>query len=495
MSLLPDELEAVAARFPDRVAVEVVDGDAVTFSEWDARSSSLARALVAGGVRPGDRVMLLLPPEMADRFAIAYVAAHKAGAVVVPVNPRYAPRELEHIGASADPALVVTGGDQEPRARALPARHVLGDGAWEEATRGSGARFRVEREPTDLAEILYTSGTTGLPKGVTSTHASVLANEAAPLERLLTLLHSAPLPTTFGSLGALIMPLRLAMTSIAVPRFDTGRFAALIEQRRPTWLLLVPAQILLLLESGALEGRDTRSVRMVMVGSAPTPPRALPELAAAFPRAELVNGYGLTEGGGSTCTMPPGELLRRPGSVGKPVAGASVRVVDDDGVERPQGEIGEVTIKLAAGERTYWNDPDATARTWRGGWVHTGDLGYFDEDGYLYLVDRKKDMINRGGYNVYSLEVESALFEHPDVVEAAVFGVPHDVLGQDVCAVVRLRDDAEPFDLATARGFLADRLADYKLPRRLVVRDTPLPRSGMHKVDKKALLADVTATT
>jgi acyl-CoA synthetase (AMP-forming)/AMP-acid ligase II len=489
--LLPDELQAVAEQFPDRVAVDVIGGDAMTFAAWDARSNTLARTLVDRGVGPGDRVMLLLPPELADRFAIAYVAAHKAGGVVVPVNPRYAPRELDHIAASADPALVVTGGDQERRAQALPTTHVVGDGAWAEATGGGGEPFRIPRAPSDLAEILYTSGTTGLPKGVTSTHESVLANEAAPLESLLTLLHSAPLPTTFGSLGALIMPLRLAMTSIALPRFDTERFASLIEERRPTWLLMVPAQILLLLESGALSGRETGSVRMVMFGSAPTPPRALPALAEAFPRAALVNGYGLTEGGGSTCTMPPGELLRRPGSVGKPVAGASVRVVDDGGDEQSRGEIGEVTIRLAAGERSYWNDPEASARTWRDGWVHTGDLGYFDEDGYLYLVDRKKDMINRGGYNVYSIEVESALYEHPDVVEAAVVGVPHDMLGQDVCAVVRVRAGAASLELDDLRAFLADRLADYKLPRRLVVRETPLPRSGMHKVDKKALLVEL----
>jgi long-chain acyl-CoA synthetase len=189
--------------------------------------------------------------------------------------------------------------------------------------------------------------------------------------------------------------------------------------------------------------------------------------------------------------MPPGELLRRPGSVGKPVAGASVRIVDDAGVEVAQGEVGEVAIRLAAGQRSYWNDPDATARTWRDGWVQTGDLGYVDDDGYLYLVDRKKDMINRGGYNVYSIEVESALYEHADVAEAAVVGIPHEVLGQDVCAVVRLRDGAAPLELDALRASLADRLADYKLPRRLVVRESPLPRSGTHKVDKKALLAEL----
>jgi acyl-CoA synthetase (AMP-forming)/AMP-acid ligase II len=471
-----------------------VDGEAMPFGMWEARSNSLARTFVERGVQPGARVMLLVPAGMATRFAVAYIAAHEAGAVVVPVNPRYAPRELEHVAANCEPALIVTGGDQEARAGALGVEQVLGDDEWGPAVGGDGSTFQVARSPSDLAEILYTSGTTGLPKGVTSTHESVLANDAAPLERSLTLLHSAPLPTTFGSLGALIMPLRLAMTSLALPRFDTGRCAALIEERRPAWLLMVPAQILLLLESGAITGRDTSSVRMVMFGSAPTPPQALRTLAEAFPKAALVNGYGLTEGGGSTCTMPPGELLRRPGSVGKPVAGASVRIVDGGGEELPHREVGEVTIRLAAGERSYWNDPEATARTWRDGWVHTGDLGYFDGDGYLFLVDRKKDMINRGGYNVYSIEVESALYEHPDIVEAAVVGVPHDVLGQDVCAVVRLRGGAAPLELNAVRGFLSDRLADYKLPRKLVVRDAPLPRSGTHKVDKRALLGEISAT-
>jgi acyl-CoA synthetase (AMP-forming)/AMP-acid ligase II len=494
VTLIPDELRTVAARFPERVAVDVVDEDAMTFGEWERRSDALARRLVDLGVKPDDRVMLLLPPSMATRFGVAYVAAHQAGAIVVPVNPRYAARELEHVARNCQPALIVTGGDQEPRARALGVAPVIADDEWAAAIGGDGSPFQVPRSSSDLAEILYTSGTTGLPKGVTSTHESVLANDAAPFDRPLTLLHSAPLPTTFGSLGALVMPLRLAMTSLALPRFDTSRCVALIQERRPAWLLLVPAQILLLLESGALERRDTSSVRMVIFGSAPAPPHALRALAEAFPRAALMNGYGLTEGGGSTCTMPPGELLRRPGAVGKPVAGASVRIVDDGDDEVARGEVGEVTIRLAAGQRSYWNDPEATARTWRDGWVHTGDLGYFDDDGYLHLVDRKKDMINRGGYNVYSIEVESALYEHPDVVEAAVVGVPHDVLGQDVCAVVRLRHGVTTLELDSVREFLADRLADYKLPRRLVVREAPLPRSGTHKIDKKALLAEVATT-
>lgn len=303
----------MAARFPDRVAIDVAGENAMTFAAWRERSDALARTFVDDGVRPDDRVVLLLPAAMATRFSVAYTATHQAGALVVPVNPRYAARELEHVVANCEPSLIVTGGDQETRARVLGVDRVLGDENWPEAIGGDASPCQVPRSPSDLAEILYTSGTTGLPKGVTSTHESVLANDAAPLDRPLTLLHSAPLPTTFGSLGALIMPLRLAMTSLALPNFDTERFGVLIEERRPAWLLMVPAQILLLLESGALDGRDTSSVRMVMFGSAPTPPHVLHTLADAFPRAALdAEGgqWSLPPSKRATVPIPP----RPPGS-------------------------------------------------------------------------------------------------------------------------------------------------------------------------------------
>jgi len=235
-----------------------------------------------------------------------------------------------------------------------------------------------------------------------------------------------------------------------------------------------------------LDRVDTSCVRMLIYGSAPMPRHAVALLAAAFPRATLMNGYGLTEGGTSVVTMPPGEALRRPGSVGRPVGTDVVRVVDEVGDVVGPGTTGEVAIKVEAGQRFYHNDPEATAATWRGDWVRSGDLGYFDEDGFLYLVDRKKDVIVRGGYNVSSIEVESALHEHPDVVEAAVLGVPHPVLGQDVAAVVRLRAGGS-LDVATAGVFLADRVADYKRPRRIVLTHGPLPRTAMGKLDKAAL--------
>ena len=169
--------------------------------------------------------------------------------------------------------------------------------------------------------------------------------------------------------------------------------------------------------------------------------------------------------------------------------GVEVRIVGEDAEPVAVGEVGEIALRIPSGERRYWNDAEATARTWRDGWVHTGDLGRLDEDGFLYVVDRAKDVIIRGGYNVASAEVEAAVFEHPDVAECAVVGVPHPVLGQDVAVVVRLRDGAPPLELEPLRAALADRLADYKIPRRLVLSDAPLPRNAAGKLDKPAITA------
>jgi acyl-CoA synthetase (AMP-forming)/AMP-acid ligase II len=305
------------------------------------------------------------------------------------------------------------------------------------------------------------------------------------------LLHAIPLSTFTGVHGGLVTPMRLGITSMVQPAFDTAQFAALVESERAQFLLMVPAQIALLLASEQLARRDVSSVKTVMFGGAPTPPAQIEALTEALPGAMLLNGYGLTEAGGSICVLPPGEAARRPGSVGKPLPGVRVRVVDPAGTDLPSGEVGEILLHIAAGERAYFNDPEATARTWEDGWVHSGDLGKFDEDGFLYVVDRTKDMVIRGGYNIYSVEVEGALHEHPDVVEAGVVGIPHPMLGQDVCAVIRQRPDSKPLDTDALRAFLADRLADYKHPRRVVVRAEPLPRNAMGKLDKTALVSSL----
>jgi acyl-CoA synthetase (AMP-forming)/AMP-acid ligase II len=487
-----DELRDRSERFGDRSAVRVDGASDMTFKEWDRRANAVARGLQGGGTRRGDRVALLMTNDEACALQVSYIAVLRAGAVAVPVNPRYARREIEHVLRDSGATVLVTSGEQTARARALPG---LPRGTavrpYTELADPDDAPVHVDVDGDDTADIFYTSGTTGLPKGVASTHANAAHHAIAPVARGGIFLHAMPLSTFTGVIGAQLTPMRLAVTSVVQPVFETGRFAELIERERAMFVLMVPAHILVLLESGALRGRDTSSVVAVMFGGAPTPPAAVAALAEAFPNAVLTQGYGLTEGGNSVCVLPPGEALKRPGSVGRPMTGVAIRLVDDDGREVPVGDVGEITLRLPAGRRSYHNDPEATAATWRDGWVFTGDLGRLDGDGYLYIVDRKKDMVLRGGYNVYSVEVESALFEHPDIVEVAVLGVPHDVLGQDVCAVVRLRADAPPLTVEALREFVSDRLADYKRPRRLVLTTEPLPRTGMGKVDKRQLLAEL----
>jgi acyl-CoA synthetase (AMP-forming)/AMP-acid ligase II len=506
VAILPDHLRTVAQRFPDRPALRVADPTTgapfseMSYEEWDGRSNAVARGLSAAGVRPGDRVALFVGNDSAALYQVGYFAVLKAGAVAVPINPRVARRELEHMVADSGASAIVAGSRELERSRALPPTAsgapllVIGPGAsgprevdWSDLVGGDMSDFQADVGPDDIADILYTSGTTGLPKGVAATHRSALVSHPLmPIDKTIALLHSIPLATFLGTHGTQTLCLRLAVTNLLLPGFDARRFAQLIDEEHPAWIVMVPAHALLLIESGMLGRIDTTSVRMLIYGSAPMPHHAVQELSAAFPRATLMNGYGLTEGGTSVVTMPPGEALKRPGSVGRPVELDVVRVLDDKGERVAAGTIGEVAIKVEAGQRFYHNDPEASAATWRGDWVQSGDLGYFDDDGFLYLVDRKKDVIVRGGYNVSSIEVESALHEHPDVVEAAVLGVPHAILGQDVAAVVRLRPGGT-LDVETAAAFLADRVADYKRPRRLVLCSGPLPRTPMGKLDKAAL--------
>jgi acyl-coenzyme A synthetase/AMP-(fatty) acid ligase len=343
--------------------------------------------------------------------------------------------------------------------------HRPGELDWDDVMAGDRRDYRVDVDDDALSDILYTSGTTGLPKGVEITHRSVAGPlRPAPLDRTSTLMHAAPVATFMATHGIQMLVVQFALTELVLPVFDARRYAELLATARPEWLTMVPAHALLLIEAGVLEGVDTSDTSVVMFGGAPMPYEAIRSLSAAFPRASLINGYGLTESGTTVVAMPAGEAVKRPGAVGRPFDPAAVRIVDEQGVDRPAGEVGEVAIRVPVGQRRYHNDPEASAAAWRG----------------------EKDVIVRGGFNVSSIEVESALHEHPDIVEAAVVAVPHHVLGQDVAAVVRLRPGAslEGLDLD---GFLADRLTDYKRPRRVVVSAGPLPRNAMDKLDKRLL--------
>lgn len=476
MDVVPDLLRRAAAKAPDRVAIDVPGaGATITYGEWLARATRLAQGLRARGVRSGDRVAIAFANDRAVDFCVAYFATHLAGGVNVPLNSRLADGERRRILAHAEARLVLGDGGEDPAALAR-------DGDPAALPRTSAG---------DLADILYTSGTTGEPKGVACSHANVLVlgRGMAPLEGA-TFLHAIPLATFAGCHAMQLGCAGALMTAVVMPRFDARAYLDLVESRRPAATYIVPAMAVLLLDDPTLPARDVSSIRALLHGAAPMPPDTGARLQAAFPAAWVANTYGMTEAGGVGCVLPPGESARRPGSVGKPFGATRVRIVPvggEDGREAPPREVGEVALRSDAPPRTYFRDDGATARTWRDGWLLTGDLGYLDEDGYLYLVDRKKDLIIRGGHNVASGEVEAALAAHPAVREAAAIGVPHRVLGEDVAAFVVPRAGAR-VDPDELRAFVAERLADYKTPRRIFVADE-LPRNALGKVLKRDLRA------
>ena len=503
--LLPDQLRLMAEHHPDEVAFTNVATDAsLTFAEWDQRSNRLARWLVDQGIAKGDRVAIHLPPEEPDRFLVAYAAVHKAGAAAVPTSTRLVTRELAFVLGHAGTVVALTGTSTLPALLAacpdLPElRTVVTTGPtdaetsadlvpWDEAEIDDDSVFQVPVDGSDVADIMYTSGTTGRPKGVVVRHGTIaLIPNGLPRWSGQGWLHSSPM-FTFAGIASAYNPMKLGLTLLYLPRFDVDAWFDAVEQRRPSATFLVPAMAELLLASPRFEAADLSSITLCPLGSAPLAPATFDALRAKLPQAMVSNSWGMTEAGPAFCIMPPDQVERRVGSVGMPVPPVQFRIVDADGTELPAGTVGELLVHNPGREREYFRDPEATARTWQDGWLHTGDLAELDEDGFLYLRGREKDVIIRGGNNVHATDVESVLYEHPAVQEAAVAAVPHAVLGEDVAAWVVLAPGADGAD-ATAddlRAFCAERLSDYKVPRTWTFLDE-LPRNATGKVVKRDL--------
>ncbi|MDX6285143.1 MAG: long-chain acyl-CoA synthetase [Frankiales bacterium] len=491
MALVPDQLRHMAAAFPDEAAFTVLgDGPGagdLTFAGWHGSAARLARGLVERGVQQGDRVALLTVPDDGLRFVMAYAATHMAGAVAVPVNIRLSGKELAGILNHAEPSAIVVSPTLADSLPDVPSvRTVVRTDNWDDYLAGDGSEFQVATEPDDLAEILYTSGTTGMPKGVAIRHSnSTLVVKTEPQWSGNAWIHSSPM-FTFAGLTFVYQPMRMGMRTLYLPKFDVPTFIREVETRKPLVAFLVPAMVELLLAHPDFEKADMTSLAMVSVGSAPIAPTTLLQFQRRVPNAAVTNSYSMTEAGTAYCVLPQGELERRPGSVGKPLPPAEIRVVDEDGAELPPEGVGEIVIKPPHKPRFYYKNSEATAELFKGDWLHTGDLGKFDADGYLYVVGRIKDVIIRGGFNIYASDVESALYEHPDVQEAAVVGKPHPVLGEDIAAYVVLKDGAT----VTADELLVhckEHLADYKVPRSLEFR-SELPRNATGKVLKRALV-------
>jgi acyl-CoA synthetase (AMP-forming)/AMP-acid ligase II len=471
---VPAQLRRRAEERPDDIAHRLVDVDDLSFGRWDRESTAAARGLLARGVRPGDRVLLPCSTSDWTRYAVAWAAVLTARAVAVPIS-RSAGRDAVRAVCAASGAVCVVGGDLSslPDARHLSLADLLAAGSPEPLPDGPA--------PGDDAEIIYTSGTTGLPKGVVASHENVLHPLRSPRPgSTRTALHALPPGTTVGQ-GLLVEPLSARPHRTAtVSAFTADGMLVAIERQRPTDVVLVPAMAIALVTARGAAEHDLSSVRQVRTTSAPIHPATLEALAALFPAARIRNVYSTTE-----CW--PRRLATdfdraRPSSLGRPSAGAQVRIVDAAGVELPPGVPGDVQLRSDAPQRRYDGETGMSAVFLRDGWTRTGDVGVVDEDGYFSLVDRNPDLVNTGGLNVSTLDVEATMMDFPGVVEAAVCGVPHPVLTECVVAAVRAETG---LDLDGLLEFVRDRKGPAA-PHRIVIVDD-LPRTFLGKTDKKRL--------
>ncbi|MEV0918987.1 class I adenylate-forming enzyme family protein [Streptomyces sp. NPDC049967] len=485
---LPALLAHRAATAPDRPAL-LCGPHRLTFSQWHDRARALASGLRARGHAAGDRVALRYGSADWAEYAVAYCGVLLAGCVAVPVSDRQAPAVFAHVLRDSGAALVLHAAEEPPPAvpapdsSAPPVRTVTVAEITAAGDPGTGTLPLPA--PDTLAQILYTSGTTGVPKGVTATHGNLahgctLDERRRPLRHSAYFLHAFPVGTNAGQ-TMLVNALDSAAAGIAAPRFTPARFARLIEEHAVGSVFLVPAMAIELLGSGPARRFSTDSVRLVGSTAAALPQTVAVGLADAFPRAQIVNYYTSTEAAPAQITLlfDPG----RPESPGRPASLGELRITAADGTPLPTGEPGEVWLRTPASPRTYLGDPEAGAEVFQGRWVRMGDLGRLDDEGYLHLLDRERDVVKSGAHKVSTLQVENALHAHPAVADAAALGVPHPVLGSVIAAVVVPRGEVTVPELRT---FLLDRLAPHELPARLLFR-SGLPRNEGGKILKREL--------
>ncbi|MFE7403852.1 long-chain fatty acid--CoA ligase [Streptomyces sp. NPDC057557] len=486
-------LRESARRYPDRVAV--VDSDTrLTYRELWARVLGCAGALRASGVRPGDRVAVLLP-NSAD-FLYAYYGALAAGATVVPVHGLLVADEVAYVLRHSGSVALISGGPlwpvAEEGARAAGVRAVRGV-----PTGGDPLPAPEPAAPDDIAVILYTSGTTGRPKGALLTHlnivmnASVIAHDLVGLDIDDVVLGCLPLFHSYGQTCAMNATLRAGARLVLMPRFSGAGALELLASEGVSVFMGVPTMYHALVEAAGKDDTAHRlTLRAAVSGGAALPVAVLERFEETF-ATQVLEGYGLTETS-PVATFNQPELGRRPGTVGHPVWGVEIGVADaaveDAVVLLPDGEVGEVVVRGHNVFAGYLDDPEATAAALVDGWFRTGDLGVRDEDGFLSIVDRKKDLVIRGGFNIYPREVEEVLVRHPAISEVAVIGVPDEARGEEICAVVVLRADAGAVTAEDVIAWSRDRLGRHKYPR--IVRFTEtLPLGPTGKVLKRALTA------
>ena len=495
---LADILRYHAALTPDAVALNF-EGRETTYGGLDHASNQVANGLIAAGVKPAGRIAIL--DKNSDMFFSVLWGAAKANAVLVPINARLAAPEIAFVINDAGAEVLFIGEAfletlAKIRDQLTTIRKVIvldaSYGAWRDAqnSRDPG----VVSEPNDVCIQMYTSGTTGHPKGVQLTH----QNFSLTSPRVFdfwgnwtsddTLLITMPLFHIAGA-GTGILGLLAGMKIVVLREFVPSQVLEAIQRDRVTASFFVPAMILALLSEKNVDQIDTSSLKRVIYGASPIPIDLLKSALRVFKRTEFVQVYGLTETAGVLTALLPEDHSRTDSEVmkscGRPIDGVELRIVDALGRPLPPREVGEVVCRTTKNMIGYWNRQDDTAKTLKGEWLHTGDAGYLDENGYLYIHDRIKDMIVSGGENIYPAEIESVLFGHPDIADIAVIGVPDERWGEAVKAlVVPMRGAVEDAD--SILRYARERLAGYKIPKSIEFL-TEMPRNPSGKILKRKL--------
>ncbi|MDX6581845.1 MAG: long-chain acyl-CoA synthetase [Solirubrobacterales bacterium] len=491
---LAQNLVRSAEEHGDQVAVKL-DEIELTYGQLEAASSGVANLLAGMGVEAGDRVGIMLPN--VPYFPVVYYGVLKLGAVVVPMNVLLKKREV---------GFYLT----DPEAKVLFAWHEFAEAAEAGATEAGTELILVEpgefedligeqehtfetvdRDDDDTAVILYTSGTTGTPKGAELTHSNLirnveLAGDLFGLDPGAVILGALPLFHSFGQTCGLNTSVRNGGCLTLIPRFDPAKALEIIQRDGVQVFQGVPTMYAAMLNHPDREDYDTGSLEVCASGGSAMPVEVMKAFEDAF-GCKVLEGYGLSETSPVASFNHP-DRESKPGSIGTPLEGVEMKVVDDDGNEVPQGEPGEILIRGHNVMKGYWNRPDATAEAISDdGWFASGDMATIDEDGYFFIVDRKKDLIIRGGYNVYPREIEEVIYEHPAVREAAVIGVPHDELGEEVGAAVALKEGEQATE-DEIRAHCKEQVAAYKYPRVVWFVDE-LPKGPTGKILKREIEA------
>lgn len=512
---IPDMLRRNVRDFPDGdavVAVSYTTGEWVrhTWNELDEITDRVAAGLHQMGLRKGMKVVYLQGNCMENFYT--YLAVHKLGAVFVPINIRLVAREVGYLISDSGAEFIIAGEDYMPLLEAMPHEsrdqrclfciekkgHPIPGWAnpFSKLLETEGTYPPEHIAPEDDADIIYTSGTTGVPKGVILTHANKVAtgrmagavNHSCRSHYNRSLFQTVFPFFTSAGIGTVTMQcLYYAKTLILEPAFDVLQTLETIQREKPTDYGTAPSMLIFLLDHPKLSDFDVSSIKAILYGGSNMPEEIIRRIFNKWPGIKTYNYFGLTEAGpGGTGLILDGHDYSKAGSVGVPwPPDQEVRIVDESGKDKGVNQVGEFVFKGPNIMKGYHNNPEATRDAIRDGWLYSGDLGYYDEDGYFYYTDRKKDMIVRGGFNVYPVEVENVLHEHPAVFHCAVVGKPHPKLGEDIVAFIVL-NEGQSVTAEDIIAFCSDKLADYKRPREIIFVDS-LPVTAMGKLDKKEI--------